>query len=240
MFIYFLPNQRGIASAKTLPACLAHLVGAPGLRFQGVSKGPDGAPGMICTYGDKSAAFNAQAQTWARMAGESAWIGFDTLPLPHDLMREDLRAGLALTLADGNPWMVPFARLMTGDGYETALPRKRRLGADGRWVADEVVAQYRALWEAACRWYEKKYGLMVALANLGGGELVYGIQEETGDAILALATNYRVGPMECELLGLLDDPAVEAILDTIADIASFDVLSAKKAVAADTGPVPAA
>lgn len=239
-FVYFIGGEtRPQLTAAQLPPTLAHLAGA-GLGYRKTGSGPSGGHGLLMS--DKGAVEYLPAkQTWRKMA-DKGWIGFETLPTPHDLMRDEIRAGQNVRLADGRQWLVPVARMVTGGGQmsECQLPRKRSLGPDGRWVAGSVTDRHADLWAAAEKWWNKKYAILEQVAGAPGASVEFSLEDETQSAVCALATNYRVGAFECDLLGLFDDTSVMAVLDALCDLVSFDVMLSKKSTAAEPSPTPAA
>lgn len=159
-------------------------------------------------------AFKPDVQTWKRVEWEGSpvyWLGYGTkeVPGPDDLVRDEVVMGHAVTLADGNDWIVPVARSFR-EGL-TCLPEDLRMGADGK-LQRSVKAAYRELFDRAS-----------AVAEPAYSQGFYEIDEEESYRLVvdALAVNYRVGLAEVNALGLLDTRTRHAALGALIDQPTF-------------------
>lgn len=187
-----------------------------------LDKGPDGKAGMLVSFGQGSGiGYHADSQEWHKFP--QFWLGWwrDKRPRPKDLERSVMLAGSAVTLADGQQWMVPVAKL---------LPQ--RAVYDGTIWGRKLDERYRSLWELACRLRDEYWELVteaVLLRTELGGKLgdgddvseklsgeeleAWGAALETATAaaqgldlsavVQVLAANYRIGNEEASTLGLL-------------------------------------
>jgi hypothetical protein len=96
----------------------------------------------------------------------------------------------------GRDWLVPFAISYVstpGDAiaWAEALPRTLTFTA-GKWIPGEVKARYRRLWDLV-----QAYQQALADAFLASPEaerVRFSFEPLDELAVLALATNYRIGP----------------------------------------------
>ncbi len=152
-----------------------------------------------------------KAQRWKRIQETPGWVGLvgDERPGPTQLGRPRQVQGHWVRLADGNDWLVPVARRVTGDlNFPAALHRDEK----GVWSAGEVLPAYRDLWDTACRIWDALFAEITK-----GRDLTIDVTVEADAAVEALAVNYRVGPTEVELLGLLTTTDVAEVLKALID-----------------------
>jgi hypothetical protein len=117
-------------------------------------------------------------------------------PAPADLERDTGLAGYPITLGDGNSWRVPLLRRWDNHSltHVCALPQsiqRRPMGGKGSFVPT-VRPEFAELHAIADSIFER----FLANATISTDELFTRVAE-------LLAVNYRVGPEEVELLGLL-------------------------------------
>jgi len=217
-FIYFVPGVKTGTAAR-------HAIGEAGaadllydsMAANQVAAGPSG-PGGVMLAESCPTSYDPKGQEWFEVPGGAYSVGMcrDGLPRPSDLARKNQLAGFAVRLGDANEWLIPAARAWGfEDGelkWQPALPRLRSFGDDGKWHAGEVMQRHRPLWEAVVR-------TASAVKRLASGDdavvAEITVQSETDLAVLALRTNYRVGPVEASLLSLLTTESVAAIYDAL-------------------------
>lgn len=146
------------------------------------------------------------------------------------LARRKQLAGHTVTLLDGQQWLVPVARgWIEQDGemrWQKRLPVVSVLDDEGRWVEGDVVSQYAALWELAVQFDAMKLAAtQSAVAAAGGGEAIDDAEPVTVElefdvhdgAVAAMAANYRIGPVEASMLGLLTFELAIEVLNALID-----------------------
>jgi hypothetical protein len=237
-FLYFVPGVQPTTRREDLRRFGLDYALERCVAVGQVTAGPDGQPGIVLADGNRVAAgsvrYDSAKQDWAavpasrRPAGAPAvWVGLDRAaenrPGPEDLARSRMLPGHQVELADERLWLVPVARACAADedgtvrGFAVALPRGVGLDSDGRWTAGSVLPRYRRLWELAEEWWAAFTGGKISAQD-------HTIQTDFSDAsafdcaVECLQANYRVGPVEISLLGLLDDgDALRRILDALVD-----------------------
>jgi len=239
--LYFVPvPQQGAAEAELRAAGAAHAVDG-GANYAQETAGPAG-PGYLVGRDAASLLYDPDRQTWEKApvlvegyAGPGYWVGFDTAspPGPADLAREKQLDGHWVELGDRHRWLVPVARMRSGVAN---VPRRVRLGAGGEKTLT-IVPAYEALWAEACAFW----GEWIAALDPdvpAAGEFTWVGRSKAGAVATrldrcfdltctALAVNYRVGPPEISLLGLVDsENAADAPL-ALCDWPSVEALAKK-------------
>lgn len=210
--VYFLPGRQTANRGTAQAAGLGYLFeGDEGVAYAGTSAGPEGLAGVYFTVPngrrEKRDPRAGERATWHRLPGLEAWVGVVDRVTPADVARPAQVLGHQVQLADGQDWLVPVARLVNG---EPGLPTALACDQEGTWKAGPVVPRHRALWEAGLQVWELLRG-----AEEGAVALDLGAQAAT--AVLALGTNYRLGPGEVSALGLLDTSSLAAALRALID-----------------------
>lgn len=224
---------------------LGHAFERPGFDWTPVTGGPWGA-GKGCLLRHMAhreegvLRHDAAEQVWRRLpealcGGASVWVGHavGSVPVAADVAREQFVEGTPVMLGDGGWWVCPQARRVeyAGPGEVTArclLPC--RAGLDertGLWVSSAIDPQYAELWALAERWWEE----VVAGAEPLGEQVVVRLDFDLRMefASRALGVNYRVGPMECVMLGLLNELQAVEVLNVACGFADWNRLIKKKA-----------
>ena len=263
--LYYLPGERAEAMdpRRVRELGLGYLLDGPDcdVACRGVlAHGPDGGAGTVVSAmpaGRPEVGYYPNRQEWheARVGageGRPVWIGWPKgqPPGPEDLARREMMGGHAVTLSDGRRWLVPVARLVTGD---SPLPRRLVRGDDGQWTPGDVSGPLAGLFAAACRWWEALTSYAEAAfaggpgapegtdpgSPGGGGETMTAItlQDECETAVMALAVNYRLSAVEVNLLGLLDERTEAEVLMALCDWPAVLEMS-KKAASAGPGSPP--
>lgn len=235
MFLYFLPGDKGKPAPERLADAGVAYAFESAPNFWGVNAGPGGQPGVVLSCGDNQR-YKPDSQDWREIGG-GAWIGlpYGVNVTPADLARRDPLPGDLVELADGQKWLVPIARAAvpeTGNpfAYAINLPRRSTRDDDGHWVPGPIVKRYEHLWEIATAWHDHYFS-----APIDGEESDHvdgdpfegeGCFDRCHDyALQCLAVNYRIGPTEADLLGLLTVEKAKAVLNTLIDVlARVDLL----------------
>ncbi len=229
-FLYYLPGAEATA-ARIEAVGLGYALG-DGFQQRPVLHGPDANAGVVLgskAAGAESIGYYPNRQTWRRIPQSSAWCGYDTdaPPGPGDLVRPDPLGGHEVELADGRHWLVPVARMVVDDGgslrYYDRLPRRMHLDDDGAWTAGEPRERYREL-DAIVESH------IQAAIGEAGVEGIARLAIDPASAIAVLAVNYRLGPVEADVLGLFDWNGRQAmrVLDAACDLPGLERLKKKR------------
>lgn len=211
-FLYYLAG---------VPGCNERMLGGLGLldRFMSGAAlgewcvteapvGPDGRGGSIAACGAHPPEFQPERQAWLQ-GGARWWVGLEDAQLPpgpDDLVRELGLEGYELELGDGRLWRAP--RILRWDieklEHQPAIPRMlTRVPAEtgGFKFAYEVPEAFKPVLKIAQRSFEDHVH-----------ERSVPIERLFEDASALLSANYRIGPAEVALLGLLDEGNAQQIL----------------------------
>jgi len=222
--LYFVPN---VSTSPTLEqvqeAGLGHAFDTkPASRS--TQSGPSGGLGVLVAR-DSESMLNLDNIEWRQIPGQTGWVGRrkDVATDPVDLARPKQLDGHLVTLADGNQWLVPVARgFVEQDGeqrYYVAVPKRLHLDEDGKWTDGPVVDAYAPLWALAERWVDYFYRVAEEgeTKEDGAKTVEFDFSQVVDGAIQALATNYRIGPVEVDLLGLLTFDQAKEVMDALVD-----------------------
>lgn len=179
------------------------------LDSRGVESGPDGRTGCVIAecQGTHKIGYWPAEQVWTECASGAYWIGYShsEKPGPDDLARADMHTGHRVLLADGNEWLIPAARMVSGG---TCLPETIRLDKTGE-IQTDIMPEYAALRDTAIQLWEQ-----ASETGRFGGDLGFGLDV----ACRALAVNYRVSKWEAGALGLLTTPLIQKIMEALVDL----------------------
>jgi hypothetical protein len=243
-FMYFVPETQTEAEARAVlqEAGAGHVIEQPGPDWMHEAAGPRGHGMLAVARGADGelgeVGYRAELQTWQPAPGGRYLVGLrgGVPPGPADLIRARALDGYPVVMGDGRPWIIPVARRydLTGGelGWVRALPSRRRLNAEGRWEAGEILPRYAVLW----RHVERHMGIFERAAG-GDAQAVAeagDFQAENDLVVAALAANYRVGAVEVSLLGLITAEVVVPVLEALIDKPGLDALT-KKAQASGAG-----
>jgi hypothetical protein len=190
-----------------------------------LDKGPDGGPGCAVWWG--VAGYIPGKLKWIpsiERDGSPAgayWIGYDpqAMPAPYELAWKNRFDGYAITLGDGNEWVIPSAGM---------LPRVRRLNPEGR-LYFALSGAFDWYWSEAAQWFD-----VYANASLDAINLT--LDGSCWDyAARALGINYRMPPELPLILSLFDTTNIIRVIGaTIQALRPEDVAELiKKPVAAE-------
>ena len=168
-----------------------------------VAKGPSGSSGVLIAVKHPSwpdahrIGFYPEEQTW-RNCGDY-WLGYVTgcKPGPDSLQRETLVSGYDYELGDEQIWHTPIIRYPAGNAN---LPQTMGVDEAGAFQ-QSVVTSMAWAWTLACDIWDRYM--------MGEGMKPV---EMFDAAVKCLGVNYRVGPQECSVLGLLDGPKAKLVL----------------------------
>lgn len=174
-------------------------------------KGPDGKSGCLVASGERPPEYDANKQTWINCDGY--WIGTEgsaALPGPRDLARPSQIDGYEVLLGDGNHWLIPVVWRwnVVKLEHEDALPVSWKPSfQNGKpKYQPEVISFYKPHVSIA----EKVWQSFIDHKSIP-------MEEACDDFTKILAINYKLGPGEVGLLGLLND-TLELVLSTIVDM----------------------
>lgn len=224
--LYFLNGVNSInARALAADGRLAHAIDVDTRLTQvQVHNGPGKMAGTLFALRPPQVELNLRyrpdEQTWEPYPGsDDLWLGFPTEapPDPAFFARAQQVRGHPVRLGDGREWEVPVIRAVT---HDTRLPR--RMVWDGEQFApDAVIRPYEDLYAEAGRMWD----------DLAGEEQLT-IAEEALFAARGLAVNYRLGPAEIGMLGLLTTATEVEAVKAMLDWPLFEALKKKQVSAA--------
>ena len=236
-FLYFVPNLLREDVPKMREAIIAaglgdvlrdrlannDLAGLGRLAIASITNGPGGHSGLILQAVDHidnnnpppAPGYYPKQHTWERLSqtppltkggqgglstspDATAWIGYDPhdLPGPQDLERDQIISGYYQPLGDGHDWACPVIRMHLG---KVNLPDVWRL------VNGKIVSQIKPDWQWA--W---------DLSGQIWDSHITGADPTVETAFLwcskLLGINYRIGPVEASILGLLGRDELPGIL----------------------------
>lgn len=237
-FLYYVSTEAGHTSPRTL-------IETHGLRYaidkhvhQPVRRGPDGKAGIILANAeifDGHPKFSPETQTWRPKVGQpEVWIGYtnpDPPPLEQLARRQQL-AGRVVALGDGSSIIVPIARRFVLHEetflWSVALPQSLGRNEHGDWVPQEVVRQYRRLWDLLCEYLDAKETAIRTASADDGDAIWFQFPPINEMVIAAIAANYFVGPDEIEICGVYDQRVQREVIDVLTDEATRDAWLKKK------------
>lgn len=237
-FLYYVRAESGHASPRSL-------IETHGLRYaidkhvhQPVRRGPDGHAGIVLANADlhdTPPKFLPQSQTWRPKVGQpEVWIGYTNPDPPRmdHLARRQQLAGRVIGLCDGSSVVVPIARRFVSHEesflWSVALPQSLGRNEYGDWVPQEVVRQYRRLWDLLCEYLDAKEAA-IRTASVEEGDAIWFQFPPINEMVIAAFTaNYFVGPDEIEICGVYDQRVQREVIDVLCDESTRDAWLKKK------------
>lgn len=223
-FVYYVPKLQTAPPTEQFAALgLGHAFDTRP-AFQGTQKGADGDSGLWMGPEALLTRIGRDNLESRRIPGTDAWVARfrgDPQPKPEEIARDPQLAGHWITMADGQDWLCPIARGLTEQDGElrwyNALPQRLDMDEQGRWSSGAVVEKFAPLWTLAARWEDTLVGTIGDVGDDRGEQITFEFQDAIESAVACLAVNYRVGPVECALLGLLTDDNWQKILHALID-----------------------
>jgi hypothetical protein len=237
-FFYWVPTEQPINSAAMLERLRASGLGyavEDRITMRTSDRGPDAMKGLVVCHGgnqDGRLGWFPEQQTWKQIPGSDIWCGMFTedRPRPDDLARADQITGEWLTLDDGHVWLAPKARRWLEIDekllWDQNLPRRMTLATDGTWTPGDVKPKYERLWSLATAYMAADAAAQETADEDGSYRFSFeGIDDL---AIGTLQINYRVGPIELDLLGIYDETTRNRLIRVLLDTATWEVWVKKK------------
>lgn len=236
-FLYFLPTERraGDAALLALHGC-GHAVDAGrGIATRFTQSGPGGAAGLLVMVdGDFAStfelAYRPNSQTWRQGPTRTHegkdlayWVGAENppeaMPDPTALARKRFIAGHAVAMLDGREWTIPIARSVVRG---STLPKRLVLGPDNQTWTPQELPEFLGL----CKEAETAYTLLHGGEADAEGRVTIEIPYDVGMriALAALAVNYRIGPIEADMLGLFGESEMEATMKAVCDWPAYEAV----------------
>ena len=164
------------------------------------SAGPGGSPGVLlapipASGNRKGLGYFPTRQRWQEFP-RGLWAGVLTEepPTPEELQRGTPINGYLLRLADGREWIVPTLRSPEG----TQLPRQIVFPdpTNLEQVEERVKPDYQSIWEASAELVDVMFGVESEPQKPLAWKIAW--------CLRVLGLNYRIGPIEQSLLGIVD------------------------------------
>lgn len=201
-----------------------------------INNGPDGGAGALAFWDALSQdrvprpTINKESQVWqaAKPCGDLQagrfWLGYEKSrpPTPECLSRRHQHPGEAVTLNDGNEWLIPVAR---------QLPRVLGLDESGN-VGSRVDDSYR-------EFFEQAYAIFDLFDLTGDGNATLPHKDGYEFASLALSINYRVNRDVCDFLGLIGTKSLFDIPKVVCELEKLLPVLEKKSAELGLQPMHA-
>lgn len=245
MFLYFLPTRLKTFKGPQGMVALFEQAGAahalcPGLDtpHSPTDKGPGDQPGLVVMPHLKGAfgsdptpkvLYDPGSQTWRKSPAGSFWIATRNghpLPTPDQLRRDRIIDGHDVEMLDGSKWMIPVARAFPSG---TRFPQRLKLSADGKVWEYHELDQYIPICRSAEKIVEVFKGYAKPRDEEADDELADtpesegGLDEQAAMSIVcdAIAINYRVSPVEIDLLGIIGTDQLGEVCRALIDFPTY-------------------
>ena len=236
MFQYYVRTPLKELTSDTVRP-LAHVGDLDELRWVATTSGPDERQGLYVSLKTHTFTLQRYSQSdWVPMVPDkSVWVRMHAQPTPDDMVRPGLLDGYAVELADGHRWIIPRAlRWQDLQTCAVSLPMYDLYDAvEQRWRSNEILPQYRRLWEVA--------GQVLQYLD---GQTELTAEQEIESVVVAIGTHYRMGATECSIAKMLTVAIRYAVWSAMIDQVGLNELKKKAAAAglnsADGKPVDSA
>lgn len=233
-FLYFVPKRGRLDFEQVKKIGLGYAFEKNPVPC-GVDSGPDSQRGTVLAVSDDGIGYYPDKQTWRKIPGLEcdAWVGVENDRLPHaeDLARDELVNGDWITDDRDDRWLAPKARRwgeFDGDIlWDYSLPRRLQLDENGDFVPGDLKPRYQKLWGLALDYLEAAT-LAMSIHPDEDKTLVFTFERINDLVFGALQLNYRIGPIEIDLLGIYDDEFRKAVIDALLDNRRCQELIKKK------------
>ena len=220
MFLYYIPNKpqftRTEAQSHPVLGPLIWDLCKTDFLFQTrivqhavLNNGPDNGAGLLLIASPKDGlpdgfriGYYPDDQAWVKISGQDYWIGYATQPSEIQLRREYIVEGEDHELANGESWVCPIVRKRG----KVSLPSKWGIDAESGEFSQVVLANYADAWKMACEAWDHVMG-DTSIEKPRAFEI----------CVCALAVNYRIGPIEASILGLIDDTNYDKVFGALID-----------------------
>lgn len=240
-FLYYAPGRSGLFSTPEVYRAALDELGLAGV-LAGTTcesrrveqEGPDGGAGVVFVPhvatspcgGERLCGVYKERQTWYPGPKDDDgvaryWIGHfnDAAPGPGDLDRGVAIASTAFRMADGEEWQIPIAqglpqrRTLTPEGEDALVPRTEHVGFHAQAMAflETVVPHSADLTQMP----DPALAELWALASS------------------ALGLLYRVGELECKVLGLFEVGGEASLFRVCLESIGYSVVMADVAALED-------
>lgn len=237
-FLYWLPDGGVTVTRDDIKRLkLTYAIDVP-VTPHTATKGPDGRRGCTFVVGDnrdgRCGYYPERQQQWRQLPDSEVWCGMyqQYRPTPTDLQRNAVLPGMLVRDDSDNEWLVPTARRWQEVDselfYDCNLPRRLSYADEGVWLAGDVKPRYQRLWELVKAYDAAVQAALLSHADDYTGPVQFTFNEIDEFAIAALQVNYRVGPVELDLLGCYDIELRQQIIDAVLDTATFTQWVQKK------------
>jgi hypothetical protein len=218
--LYFVDDRPRVSDADARAWGLGYAFDGPLVCAPYSAGGPGGKTGCVLGQAAERLGYYADRQTWLRIPTSDGrptlYVGHwnDSRPTPAELARDELLPGRLVKLHDGQAWQVPLARECHFGQLVRALPGRLTRDASGQWTPGPIDPRYSRLWDIATAFWSYLFS-----APAIGERVTFDFSGANDAAVDVLATNYRLGANEIDLLGLFDDQLrnVTAILKATID-----------------------
>ena len=203
-----------------LDDCVTGQIATEKFSTNGVTRGPDGRGGVLIVPMPHDGGTVARTeyapehQTWIKSDRGDYWIGIDKdhPPTPGGMVRRHVVDGYSETLGDGQQWVCPTVRT---EILQARVPMTYGLVGDS--LIGQVQPRYVTVWKQSMQWAVR---FLEDFQNERIVDLLGGV-EAFKACVACLAINYRIGVEEATLLRILDDSAMEKIIDAAIDMPTF-------------------
>lgn len=255
--VYYIPKTRSAPAPVIAAAGLDYALTEGATAVRPVDRGPDDGGGVLVADNriqSDDLIWTPGDQQWQPMITANgdrppAWAGIcaGRRPGPSDLALKKQAPGNAVTLGDGQSWIIPAA---VSNVRESPIPQTMSVDGQGNLIktAVERFAKLQDYGERIFAQYRRDAERAAALAQApptepeepdDADELDDSISDEDAFwmAVEALSLNYRVGPVEVSLLGLVrndlywdGDGILAAIIDLPLTLRVIEDLAKKNVV----------
>ena len=216
-FIYAFDGSMPAATKRRNQADFVKIFGPDVGQTRQSERGPGGKACTLWQYrsASKRLLYKPEQQTWSESLTGGYWTGFynDEKPTEQELRRDVQLAGHLIELGNGEKWLIPVARFISGG---SRLPQSLILGSNGELVT-ETLPEFAAF---GCK-VEKLWQDFENEMNQVEAEPLVDAKQRWQLAVEALRLNYFVGADEVNALRLLTTKNLNEIMAAILAVPSW-------------------